>query len=74
MSWNYDSLTRTWTASDVSDLNMTSANNLIVHGQPYQPSDGFVFDPIISSNFQSNPTVKLWNLAMAQVSKSATLV
>ena len=59
MSWNYDSLTRTWTASDVSDLNMTSANNLIVHGQPYQPSDGFVFDPIISSNFQSNPTVNV---------------
>jgi hypothetical protein len=56
---DYDPPARTWTASDISDLNITTANNLIVHGQPYQPSDGYVFDPIISSNFQSNPTVNV---------------
>ncbi len=55
MPWTFDIHTNTWTASEFSDLNMTTANNLIVHGQPYQPSDGGLFDASLSSNFQSSP-------------------
>lgn len=39
MSWNYDSESHTWYASDYDDLDLTAVNNLIVTGQPWEPSN-----------------------------------
>ena len=41
MGWNYNATTKTWYATDYNDLNITTANNMLVYGQPFDPSNHF---------------------------------
>lgn len=56
MPWTRDLNNGTWLASEYNDLNMTTANNLIVYGQPYQPSDTS-YDAVVALNHRNNPVV-----------------
>ena len=44
MAWTYNATTKTWHATDYNDLNITTANNMQVYGQPQQLSETTEFN------------------------------
>lgn len=57
MGFTYNEYTGVWVAENVSDLNMTSANNFLQWGQPFDPySDNFNHD-VYNNHYTSKPTV-----------------
>ncbi len=61
MAWSFDENSLKWYASEYSDLNMTTANNLLAYGQPWQPNDAGKFNNVIYSSYKNtgNVTVEM---------------